>query len=128
MSTNPSPAPENGAIRITPENIDDLVYVPTTGTEYEIAPGVIRRLKKRTYGVQREFDALIGTESPAQTDPEADDYPEKVRMQCMIICTDGDEFMTVSDWSSVSEEIDLDVVGRVCADFFSLRLMRPRPQ
>lgn len=115
-------------MRITPENWLTIEYVPETGTEYEIAPGVdgkspvIRRLRARTWDVQRPFDELISKENVLQADPLQNDYPENVRMKAMLICTEGDELP--EDYAGVN----LDIVARVCADFFSLRHVRMRKQ
>lgn len=105
---------------VTSENLRTLEYVPETGTSYEVAPGVFRYLKARTYGVQREFDAELAKEKPTEFDPAAEGYPEPIRISCMEICTTGDDFDR--------EELDLDVVYRLCADFFSLRVPKLKPQ
>lgn len=105
-------------LRITPDNLDSLEYVPETGTEYEVAPGVVRRLRERTYGVQRAFDAKLAEEKPDVFDPSKEGYYEPIRIECMKICTEGDDFD--------EDDLNLNIVARVAADFFSLRFMKPR--
>lgn len=107
---------------VTPENLSSLDYTPETGTEYQVSEGCVRTLKKRTYEVQRKFDSTLAKENIVQTDPEADDYPETVRIECLKICTDGDPL------PKNLEGVDLDIVGRLVADFFSLRILRQRPR
>lgn len=119
MSTNTSSGSQ--PIRITPNNLETLEYIPKTGTEYEVAPGVVRRLLGRTYGIQRAFDAKLAEEDPNQFDPSKEGYYEPIRIECMRICTDGDE---IPD----EELLNLDVVARVAADFFTLRFLKPKPQ
>lgn len=105
---------------ITPENLASLDYIPESGTQYEVAKGCTRALKPRTYNVQRAFDAELSKENIHQVDPDADDYPETVRLKCLEICTDGDPL------PENFEGVFLDVVGRLVADFFSLRILRSR--
>lgn len=109
----------NSPIRITPDNLSTLEYIPETGTEYEIAPGVIRKLKKRVYSVQMSFDELLAKEDSTQSDPTHESYPYKIRPECAMICTDGDKW---------PKDPDMDIVDRICVDFFSLRVLKPRPQ
>lgn len=107
---------------ITPENLASLDYTPETGTQYQVAEGCIRSLKKRTYDVQRAFDSALAKENVTQVDPTADDYPENVRIECLEICSDGDPL------PKNLAGVDLDIVGRLVADFFSLRILRSKPR
>lgn len=107
---------------ITAENLGSLDYTPESGTEYQVSEGCVRRLKKRTYDVQRAFDSALAKENIVQTDPNADDYPENVRIECLKICSEGDPL------PKDLKGVDLDIVGRMVADFFSLRILRQRPR
>lgn len=103
---------------ITAENLDSD-YTPAPGTAYEVAPGCVRTLKRPVYNVVLAYDELLFKEDMT-AGPNEEGYVPKLRLEMLEVITDGDALP--KDYAGV----DLDVVGRVVADFFTFRIAKAK--
>ena len=104
-------------MRITWQNLDTAEYTPAPGIEYEIAPGVVRTLRRPAYDTMRAFMAELNREMPEGAS-EADHEDER-RMRCMEIATEGDPI------PEGFAGVDLTIATRAVGDFFTFRIPRP---
>jgi len=112
----------NGVIRITYENVDTAQYLARPGTEYEVADGCIRTLKRPFYDVDIAMSEVMQNEDITQTNPEGKGYSPKLRIEALAIITDGDPL------PEGGKGVDLEIVGRVIVDFFTFRVYRGSKQ
>lgn len=110
-------------MRITWQNLDTAEYTPAPGIEYEIAPGVVRTLRRPAYDVMRAFMAELNRELPKGEDGEPaigeSDHEDVRRMNCMEIATEGDPI------PEGFAGVDLTIATRAVGDFFTFRIPRP---
>ena len=104
-------------MRITWQNLETAEYTPAPGIEYEIAPGVVRTLRRPAYDVMRAFMAEINRPMPEGSNDA--DHEDERRMRCMEIATEGDP---VPDGFA---GVDLTIATRAVGDFFTFRIPRP---
>lgn len=113
MSTTP--------LRITWENLD-TEYDPRPGVEYEVADGCVRTLKRPLYDVDKQASVLMARENALSIEPDSDNYGPKIRLQVLEVITTGDKL------PKDGKGVDMQIVGRVIADFFTFRIARPGKQ
>lgn len=94
-------------------------YVPSPGLEYEVAEGCVRKTKPPFYDVQLAFDKLLFKEDLTAA-PGDEGYVPTIRIQALEVISDGDKL------PKGYKGVDMDIVGRMIADFFSFRLLRAR--
>jgi hypothetical protein len=101
---------------VTDENIGDLVYPADAGVSYELMPGCVRTMKRATIGLDRKYTEELSKENPRQADYEADDYWVNLRLKVVEMITEGDAIP-----ADAKDDIDVQVMNRVLADFLRLR-------
>lgn len=99
---------------ITYQNLRTEAYIPEPGVRYEVADGCIRTLKRPFIEVDEEASRLIQKDKELSFNPDDEHYSPRIRIEVMKAVTDGDPIPETG--------IDLQVVGRVVADFFTFRI------
>lgn len=100
---------------VTGDNLHEA-YDPAVGIRYEVAEGCIRTMLKPLYGRERKASELMGKERIEEASISSPSYSPTIRLQVLEIITDGDPIEDIAD------EIDMRVVGRAVADFFTFRV------
>lgn len=100
------------------DNLDEA-YDPAPGQAYKIDDDCIRSFpSKITYGMDRKASELMAKENVLETDPNSETFSPNLRLQVVELVTEGD------DMPADIDNIDMLVIGRIVADFFSFRIAR----
>ena len=102
------------SVRITSDNIKTKDYTPKPGVEYEVADGCIRTLLKPFNDVSIAYDEIMKDEDMSVVDPKKKGHYVNIRLAALDVITEGDP---------IPERVDMEVVGRAVADFFTFRMM-----
>lgn len=115
-------AVSNGVIRVTWENIATLEYVPRPGMEYEVADGCVRRLLRPFYDIDVAASDLMDRENAFELTTKDKSYSPSIRLLVLEVITEGDPL------PKDGKGVDMEIVGRTIADFFTFRTARSGKQ
>jgi len=107
---------------VTPDSVADLVYEAGAGVQYQLTGDCTRVMKRVTIGLDKQYSQIMSDEVMQEIDTESDRYWINVRMKAIEFITEGDDLPESYD------DIDIEVMNRVIADFFRLRYAKAAPQ
>jgi len=107
-------------IIVTDDNLSDLVYEVREGIKYQFTNDCVRVMKRPFVDTEREVSKILNREKVDEMDVESDRYWINVRLDAILVATEGDDIPD-GGWT-------INMLNTVVSDFFRWRYVKAAPQ